>query len=118
MVYAPAVLAAAATGGVHACAHITGGGIAGNLVRALPEGCDAVVRRGAWEVPAIFGEIERLGEVADEEMARVFNLGLGMVLVAAADSTDAVLDALARPGAPGVVVGEVTGGGTGTVGWR
>ncbi len=118
VIYAPAVLAAAATGGVHACAHITGGGITGNLARALPGGCDAVVRRGAWEVPAIFGEIERLGEVADEEMSRVFNLGLGMVLVCAAGSTDAVLGALATAGRPGVVVGEVAGGGTGTVRWR
>ena len=60
-------------------AHITGGGFEGNVPRALPDGTRAVLDRGTWEVPPIFGEIRRLGNVADEEMARVFNLGLGMV---------------------------------------
>jgi phosphoribosylformylglycinamidine cyclo-ligase len=115
VIYAPSVLAATATGGVHACAHITGGGIAANLARVLPEGCDAVVELGAWEVPAIFTEIARLGEVADDEMSRVFNLGLGMVLVCAASGVGAVLDALGAAGRPGTVVGAVTGGGAGSV---
>jgi len=115
VIYAPAVLAATATGSVHACAHITGGGIAANLARVLPGGCDAVVERATWEVPAIFAEIARLGEVADAEMARVFNLGLGMVLVCAADGLDAVLGALAGTGRPGTVVGAVTAGGSATV---
>jgi len=115
VIYAPAVLAAVATAGVHACAHITGGGITANLARVLPEGCDALVERGAWEVPRVFTEIERLGEVAEDEMSRVFNLGLGMVLVCPAESVDGVLHALGTAGRPGTVVGEVVGGGTGTV---
>ena len=57
------------------------GGIPGNLARVLPAGCDAVVERASWAVPRIFAEIQRLGAVDDDEMARVFNLGLGMVLV-------------------------------------
>jgi phosphoribosylformylglycinamidine cyclo-ligase len=112
VVYAPAVLAAAAAGGLHACAHVTGGGIPGNLVRVLPPDLDARVRRDAWTPPRIFGEIARLGPVNDEEMLQVFNMGLGMVLVVAADAVDSVLGALAG-GAPEVrtaVVGEVVAG--------
>lgn len=112
VIYAPAVLAALreAPGGVHACAHVTGGGIPGNLVRVLPEGTRAVVERGTWEVPTIFGEIARRGPVAESEMTRVFNLGLGMVLVTDPGACDAVCTALARAGRPAVAVGEVVPG--------
>lgn len=112
VIYAPSVLAAlaAAPGGVRACAHVTGGGIPGNLARVLPAGCDARVRRGSWEVPRIFEEIARLGEVAADEMARVFNLGLGMVLVVAPESTGGVLGALGGAGVAAAVVGEVVPG--------
>lgn len=112
VIYAPAVLAARAAvpGGVRACAHVTGGGIPGNLARVLPAGCDARVRRGSWEVPRIFEEIARLGEVATDEMDRVFNLGLGMVLVVAPESTGAVLRALGAAGSAATVVGEVAPG--------
>ena len=109
-IYTPAVLAAFGAGGVHACAHVTGGGVSGNLVRVLPPDCDAVVERTSWEVPPIFGEIARLGEVPGDEMERVFNLGLGMVLVVAAEAVDAVTRALADHGCSAVVVGEVRAG--------
>jgi phosphoribosylformylglycinamidine cyclo-ligase len=118
VVYAPAVLAAlrAEPAGVHACAHVTGGGIPGNLARVLPPDADARLDAGSWEVPRIFGEIARLGGVADDEMARVFNLGLGMVLVVAPTAVEHVLGVLrAVPGVPpAVVVGEVVEG-SGTV---
>jgi phosphoribosylformylglycinamidine cyclo-ligase len=118
VVYAQAVLAAvrASPAGVHACAHVTGGGIPGNLARVLPRNTDAVLDRGAWEVPQIFNEIARLGRVSDGEMARVFNLGLGMILVVATDAVDTVTSALrATPGVPpAVVVGSVEAG-TGSV---
>jgi len=64
-----------------AAAHITGGGIPGNLPRALPDGFGAVLDRRAWDVPAIFGEIQRRGRIADDEMLRTFNMGLGMIAV-------------------------------------
>jgi phosphoribosylformylglycinamidine cyclo-ligase len=64
-----------------AAAHITGGGIPGNLPRVLPEGLGAVLNRRAWDVPAIFGEIQRRGRIADDEMLGTFNMGLGMILV-------------------------------------
>lgn len=116
VVYAPSVLAAAGTGGVHACAHVTGGGIPGNLARVLPAGLDARVRRDAWAIPPIFGEIARRGPVGEEEMLRVFNMGLGMVLVTAAGAVDGVLCAVAAatPEVETAVVGTVVPG-TGSV---
>ncbi|HVT41740.1 MAG TPA: phosphoribosylformylglycinamidine cyclo-ligase [Acidimicrobiales bacterium] len=111
-IYAPAVLAArvAAADGLHACAHITGGGIVGNLPRALPGDAGALLDRGAWEEPQVFGEIQRLGSVSEDEMDRVFNRGVGMALVTAADAAGAVLAALAAAGQPGQVIGEVVPG--------
>jgi phosphoribosylformylglycinamidine cyclo-ligase len=110
VLYAPAVLAALSVAEVHAVAHITGGGIPGNLTRALPDGARAVVKRGSWPVPRIFDQIRRLGAVEDDEMARVFNLGLGMVLVVAPGSVAPALAALEGAGRPATVVGLVEPG--------
>jgi phosphoribosylformylglycinamidine cyclo-ligase len=113
VVSAPAVLAvlAAAGGAVHAAAHITGGGLPGNLNRVLPPDRDAVVDRRRWTPPPIFSEIQRLGDIDDDEMARVFNLGLGMVVVVAPDAVDGALEALAAAGAEPAVVGRIVEGG-------
>jgi len=81
VVYTPRALAALATGAVHAISHITGGGIPGNLPRVLPSGLGAVVRRGSWTEPRIFQQIAELGDIAETEMDKVFNRGIGMVLV-------------------------------------
>jgi phosphoribosylformylglycinamidine cyclo-ligase len=62
-------------------AHITGGGIPGNLSRILPDGLSAGLRRALWKVPPIFSLISDTGPVEDKEMLRVFNMGLGMILV-------------------------------------
>ena len=111
VVYAPAVLAALVSGAdVHAAAHITGGGIPGNLGRALPAGADAVVDRSSWDEPAVFGEIRRHGEVDDDEMARVFNLGVGMVLVVAASDAARCVAALDAAGCAAQPVGAVVAG--------
>lgn len=114
VVYTPAVLAAlrASPDGLHACAHVTGGGIPGNLSRVLPPGADARLDRRAWEEPRIFTEIERLGAVDRAEMARVFNLGLGMVLAVAPSAVDEVVAAVSGvDGVPdAVVVGEIVEG--------
>jgi phosphoribosylformylglycinamidine cyclo-ligase len=110
VIYAPAVLEAVAAGYVHAAAHITGGGIVHNLARAMPEDCDAVVERSSVAVPRIFEEISRLGDVDEEEMARVFNLGLGMVLVVAEESAGACAAAIERKGRSAAVVGQVVKG--------
>ena len=111
VLYTPAVRAAIEAADVHAVAHITGGGFEGNVPRALPhEGLRAVIDRGTWEVPPIFGEIRRVGHVADDEMARVFNLGLGMVLMVDPASADDALAALDGAGVEAAVVGRVDEG--------
>src|SRR4051794_30141198 len=110
VVYAPAVRRLLEVVDVRALAHITGGGLVGNLPRALPEGVDAVVDPRTWERPRIFGEVARLGEVDDEEMARVFNLGIGMVAVVPAAEEGAALSTLAAAGVRAVTIGEVVPG--------
>jgi phosphoribosylformylglycinamidine cyclo-ligase len=116
VIYTPAVRAAMAateldgTPGVHAAAHITGGGFGANVPRALPDGLRAVIDRSTWEVPRIFSEIRRLGLVTDDEMARVFNLGLGMVVVVGADHDEETLVALRQAGVEAAVVGRVEPG--------
>lgn len=114
VIYAPAVLATLEAIDVKAVAHITGGGLPGNLARVLPEGCDGVIERNSWEPPRIFGEIQRLGEVDDDEMARVFNLGIGMVLAVDAGDAFRAIDVLRINGHQARTIGHVERG-TGTV---
>lgn len=90
-------------------AHITGGGLPGNVPRMLPRGCDAILRRGSWPVPPIFGLLER-GGVEEEEMYRVFNMGLGLVLAVRPRSTAAVVRTLRRAGQEACVIGRVRRG--------
>jgi phosphoribosylformylglycinamidine cyclo-ligase len=110
VIYAPAVLAALAATEVHAVAHITGGGLPGNLPRVLPVDVDAVVVRGSWPEPRLFSEIQAAGRIADEEMLRVFNLGVGMVLALPPDGVAAALEALGRFGHQAMVIGRLESG--------
>ena len=75
VIYAPAIGKLLDAVDVRGIAHITGGGITGNLVRVLPSGTAAEVDRRSWEAPRIFGELQTLGAIDDDEMAKVFNLG-------------------------------------------
>jgi phosphoribosylformylglycinamidine cyclo-ligase len=95
---------------VHAFAHITGGGIPGNLARVLGPHCDAVITRGTWDEPRIFGEIQAAGRVDDDEMEQVFNLGLGMLAVAAPEDRLDTLDAIRSAGHDAWLVGEIVEG--------
>ncbi|MEO6318256.1 MAG: phosphoribosylformylglycinamidine cyclo-ligase [Acidimicrobiales bacterium] len=110
VVYAPAIAALLRHVDVRSIAHITGGGLPGNLVRVLPEGADAEVDTRTWEAPRIFGEIQRLGEVSDDEMRKVFNLGIGMVVVVAPDEVHRTLDILRTEGHRATEIGQVTTG--------
>ncbi|MBT8212242.1 MAG: phosphoribosylformylglycinamidine cyclo-ligase [Acidimicrobiia bacterium] len=95
VIYAPIVTRLLDAIPVHGMAHITGGGIPGNLVRPLPEGTRAIVETGAWTTPSVFDEIAAAGEVARDEMFRVFNMGIGFAVIVAADDLSTALAALA-----------------------
>ena len=110
IVYAPAMLELRRHVDVHAYAHVTGGGIVGNLARVLPDDCDAVVRRDSWERPRIFAEVQAAGAVTDGEMEEVFNLGLGMLAVVPGDAVNPALDVVRSAGHAAWVVGEITSG--------
>ncbi|MGD9795071.1 MAG: phosphoribosylformylglycinamidine cyclo-ligase [Acidimicrobiia bacterium] len=110
VIYARALVELTRAFEVHGLAHITGGGIPGNLVRVLHDGVDAVVRRGTWPVPRIFDEIARLGGVALEEMDRVFNRGVGMIAAVPAAIAPDVIAHLAGNGHESWIIGEVVPG--------
>jgi phosphoribosylformylglycinamidine cyclo-ligase len=110
VIYAPAMLELARKVPVRAFAHITGGGLPGNVNRVLPGDCDAVVRRGTWDEPRVFSVIQEAGGVPDDEMAAVFNLGLGMIAVVAPDAGQAAVDTIRAAGHDGWIVGEVVDG--------
>jgi phosphoribosylformylglycinamidine cyclo-ligase len=112
VIYTPAVLGVRAALGeaLHACAHVTGGGIVGNLPRVLPEGLGARLDRTRWEEPRVFGEIKRLGAVEEDEMDRVFNRGIGMTLVVDSGRAEEALAVLQRAGRPSSVIGTVVDG--------
>jgi phosphoribosylformylglycinamidine cyclo-ligase len=114
VIYAPAVAALLRTVDVRAVAHITGGGLPGNLSRVLPAGADAVLDGRSWEVPPIFGEIQRLGSIDDAEMARVFNLGIGMIVVVPRSDAFKAIDVLRPFGHRAAEIGSVVPG-TGSV---
>ncbi|HEX9891008.1 MAG TPA: phosphoribosylformylglycinamidine cyclo-ligase [Actinomycetota bacterium] len=105
-IYVEPVLAAARAGAIHAAAHITGGGLMENVPRMLPEGLGATLDRSAWAVPEVFTFLAERADIPHGDMARTFNLGLGMVL--AAPGGGGALDLLAPAGA--AVVGEVVPG--------
>jgi phosphoribosylformylglycinamidine cyclo-ligase len=96
--------------GIHALAHITGGGIPGNLDRSLPDGCSAVVHRNAWEVPALFRILQQHGQVSDSEMYHVFNMGLGLVAVLPSEHVEDARRAAENVGVTTWQVGEVRAG--------
>jgi len=94
---------------VSGMAHITGGGLPGNVPRMLPADCDAVLRRGSWPIPRIFGLLEHHG-VAEDEMYRVFNMGVGFVLAVRPRSAATLLRHLQRAGAEAYAIGYVKRG--------
>jgi len=108
-IYAGPVHELARTVDVRSMAHITGGGIPGNLARQFPDGLGAEIDLGAWERPAVFGWLGSLG-VAEDELRRVFNLGMGYAAVVAEESAPVALAALERGGCPGFVAGRVVEG--------
>ena len=110
VIFSPAIAALQRAVDVRGVAHITGGGIPGNLTRVLPAGTAAEVTVGSWEVPPIFAEIQRLGGVADDEMSKVFNMGLGMIVVVPQAEVFKALDVARAAGHRAVEVGRIVAG--------
>lgn len=109
-IYASTVSAArnaATPGGLHAIAHITGGGIADNLVRVLPEHCRAVIDRKAWTPAPVFPWLQKLGGISDSEMFSVFNMGIGMIFAVPAECAQDVVAAVSTPEFPAMILGTV-----------
>jgi phosphoribosylformylglycinamidine cyclo-ligase len=97
-------------GKVHALAHITGGGIPGNLSRSLPKGKMATVEKGTWQVPSLFRFLQNAGKIAEDEMYRVFNMGIGMIAIVPPQSVEAVRTAARAAGVETSMIGEVVSG--------
>jgi phosphoribosylformylglycinamidine cyclo-ligase len=95
---------------VHGLAHITGGGIPGNLVRILPAGCEAVVDPESWDLPPLFSALQRAGGISTEEMRDVFNLGVGLIAVLPSDAVAAAQTAARADGVGTWVMGEIRRG--------
>ena len=95
---------------IHGLAHITGGGLPENIARILPDNVQVVLDRDSWQVPPVFPWLARLGEVSQEEMDRVFNLGIGLIVVASAYYADSIRSQLADCGLDSWQIGRVTSG--------
>ena len=108
LIYVPAVAEAARRGLLGAAAHVTGGGIPGNLPRALPDGLGASLDRSSWIPHEVFGFVARRADVSDVDLFGTFNMGLGMVLIASPAAADDVVAVFTRHGFEAAVVGLVT----------
>jgi phosphoribosylformylglycinamidine cyclo-ligase len=95
---------------VHGMAHITGGGLFGNIPRVLPKDCNAVIKKSSWPVPKIFTFLQKAGPVEETEMFRVFNMGIGFVLIVAEDFANSIAKKLSRFGEKVYRIGRITTG--------
>lgn len=107
-IYVTSCLKAIEQGGVKALAHITGGGLTENIPRILPDHLAASITVSNWECPAIFQWLSDAGSVAEEEMLRTFNCGIGMIIVVSADSADSLCDVLSSAGEIPSIIGSLT----------
>ena len=112
-IYAHLCMSLADAVDVHAYAHVTGGGLAANLARVLPPNVDAALDRSTWRPQPIFGLVGDVGQIAQDELERTLNMGVGMVAILAPDAADQAVALLSDHGVDAWVVGEVrTGGGS------
>lgn len=95
---------------VRAMAHITGGGLSGNIPRVLGKTCNAVIKKSSWPVPSVFSFLQKAGPVEESEMFRVFNMGIGFVLIVAPDFANSITKKLRRYGEEVYRIGTVTAG--------
>ncbi|HTL27484.1 MAG TPA: phosphoribosylformylglycinamidine cyclo-ligase [Burkholderiales bacterium] len=109
-IYVKPVLKLLESVAVKGLAHITGGGITGNVPRMLPEGTQAAIRRGSWQRPGLFDWLQQKGNVAEDEMHRVFNCGIGMVLAVAPEDVEPAVAILRNAGETVYRIGAVEAG--------
>jgi phosphoribosylformylglycinamidine cyclo-ligase len=95
---------------IHGMAHITGGGLTGNLNRVLPENCDAKIRKGSWPVLPIFKLLKQLGDLDADDMYRAFNMGVGYVIVLPSDQADSLVTAVNKTDYRAYPIGEIISG--------
>jgi phosphoribosylformylglycinamidine cyclo-ligase len=95
---------------IHAMAHITGGGLVGNIPRVLPGNCNAVIRKSSWPIPKIFDFLQQKGPIEETEMFRVFNMGIGFVLIVAEDFANSIQRKFSRFGEQVHRIGRITTG--------
>jgi phosphoribosylformylglycinamidine cyclo-ligase len=100
---------------VHACAHITGGGLTDNIPRMLPDGLEVCLQRHRWPRPAVFEWLARVGAIDESNMYRTFNCGIGMVVIVPAARASEALQLLGREGEQALLIGEVRQGDRGAV---
>jgi phosphoribosylformylglycinamidine cyclo-ligase len=100
---------------VHGVSHITGGGLVDNIPRVLPDGLEVVLNRDSWRREAVFNWLQREGKVADAEMYRVFNCGIGMTVQVSASDADRAVSVLSAAGQEALIIGEVRAGTRGVV---
>jgi phosphoribosylformylglycinamidine cyclo-ligase len=106
-IYVKAVLNLARDFNIVGIAHITGGGITGNLPRIIPKGCKAIVRKGSWDIPPIFSFLKEMGNISEEEMLRTFNNGIGMILIVRSKEVDDIIARLRSLGEKAFIIGDV-----------
>ncbi len=106
-IYVPEILPLLRRFRIKGMAHITGGGLPGNVPRILPAGLQAVIDYSSWEIPPIFGLIEKMGMVARQEMYRTFNMGIGYIIVVSPEEAGPVLSELEQAAAPAFKIGAI-----------
>ncbi|MEQ1579471.1 MAG: phosphoribosylformylglycinamidine cyclo-ligase [Steroidobacteraceae bacterium] len=114
-IYVKSLLALLKAVPVRGLAHITGGGITGNLPRVIPDGLEAVINAKAWERGPVFDWLQRTGNIAPDEMYRTFNCGIGMTVTVAPEDVDKALASLRLSGETATVIGEICSGTNGVV---
>jgi phosphoribosylformylglycinamidine cyclo-ligase len=92
---------------IRGIAHITGGGITGNLPRVIPKGCKVIIHKGTWQIPPIFTLIREKGNISEDEMFRTFNTGIGMILIVKAKEAEDILGRLPSLNEKGFMIGEI-----------
>ena len=109
-IYVKPVLAALAAADIRGISHITGGGFYENIPRSIPDGLCARIDKSVLRIPAVFGVLQRLGEIPERDMFNTYNMGVGMSLIVSRETSDAALEALRAGGEEPYIIGEIVAG--------